>query len=227
MLNKSVSLSALALIAANSIPLIGVLFYDWDSTLILALFWIENLIVGGFNLLKMLVVVVRGKNFGDLFTCGFFVLHYGFFCSIHGLILWDILELGELNPKAYFPNMEPGFLEAFSSALVVLLRFIEMFGGIILLGIAALLLSHLVSFIENFLIRGEIFNSKVKNLMGKPYPRVFILHAGIILGALALEKLGSPVWLLVVVVLFKIIVDLIMFLDRHKEVDQQAVPKGN
>jgi len=63
--------------------------------------------------------------------------------------------------------------------------------------------------------------------MGKPYPRVFILHAGIILGALALEKLGSPVWLLVVVVLFKIIVDLIMFLDRHKEVDQQAVPKSS
>jgi len=45
--------SALALIGANLIPLIGVIFYDWDSRLVLALFWIENLIIGVFNLAKM------------------------------------------------------------------------------------------------------------------------------------------------------------------------------
>jgi len=99
----------------------------------------------------------------------------------------------------------------------VLLSFIEMYGKVILIGIGALVLSHLVSFIENFLLKGEIFRETANGLMGKPYSRIVIMHVGLILGALALEKLGSPIWLLVIIVLFKIIVDLSQHLKRRKK----------
>jgi len=154
---KFFSLSKFALIAANLIPLVGVLFYGWSSTLVLALFWIENLIVGLFNVLKMLVLVLRSKRFNGLATSAFFTFHYGFFCTVHGTILWDILNLGKLDVKAVFPNLGPGLMEIFASGMVVLLGFIDMFGAVIMLGIGALLLSHLVSFIEDFILKGEIF----------------------------------------------------------------------
>ena len=42
--------SAIALIVANAIPLIGVLFFGWSLITILVLFWIENGIVGFWNI---------------------------------------------------------------------------------------------------------------------------------------------------------------------------------
>ena len=49
------TLSITALITVNLIPLIGVLFNDWDAGLILLLYWSENLVLGGYNVLKILL----------------------------------------------------------------------------------------------------------------------------------------------------------------------------
>ena len=43
-----------ALIVANAIPLFGVLFLGWNVWTILIVYWLENGIVGVFNVLKML-----------------------------------------------------------------------------------------------------------------------------------------------------------------------------
>ena len=42
-----------ALIVANLIPLVGVLFLGWSVWNILVIYWLENGIVGVFNVLKM------------------------------------------------------------------------------------------------------------------------------------------------------------------------------
>ena len=47
------NLSLLALIGANLIPLVGIFLFDWDVTFIVILYWIENLIAGFYNILKM------------------------------------------------------------------------------------------------------------------------------------------------------------------------------
>lgn len=49
------SRSALVLVLANLIPLIGVLFFDWSLLTILVLFWIENGIVGFWNIPRILL----------------------------------------------------------------------------------------------------------------------------------------------------------------------------
>ena len=45
--------AVVALIVANLIPLIGVLFFGWSVWNILIVYWLENGIVGVFNVLKM------------------------------------------------------------------------------------------------------------------------------------------------------------------------------
>ncbi|HTK44627.1 MAG TPA: DUF6498-containing protein [Patescibacteria group bacterium] len=49
------SRSAIALLIANAIPLVGVLFFGWSLLTILVLFWIENGIVGFWNVPKILL----------------------------------------------------------------------------------------------------------------------------------------------------------------------------
>src|SRR4029079_18966312 len=49
------SRSAIALVIANAIPLIGVLFFGWSLLTILVLFWVENGIVGLWNVPRILM----------------------------------------------------------------------------------------------------------------------------------------------------------------------------
>ena len=45
--------AVVALVVANAIPLIGVLFLGWNVWTILTIYWLENGVVGVFNVLKM------------------------------------------------------------------------------------------------------------------------------------------------------------------------------
>lgn len=210
------SFSLLTLIFANLVPLIGVLFYGWDASLVLALFWIENLIIGAFNLIKMLVITARAMRVNELFLSFFFVLHFGLFCSAHGLLLWDLLDLGKINASVYFGEVGFGPLELFAEGATVLLGFIELHGSVIMLGITALALSHLVSFIEHFILRGEIFTLTNRDMMARPYGQVLAMHAGLILGAIAIDKFGSTTALLAIIVALKLLLDFMQHTRRHK-----------
>lgn len=224
-MNKT-SLSLAALIVANLVPLVGVLFFGWDHILVIALFWIENLIIGGFNLVRMLGAIAvnkseRKKGFSNLFHPAFFVVHYGLFCAVHGSILWEMLDLGEL-PKTELANStwNEGFASIFIDGASVFQGFVALYSPIIWLGIVSLFLSRLVSFIENFILKGEVFEATVNKLMGRPYGQIVIMHAGIILGALAIDKWGNSLWLLLVIVGFKIVVDVATHKRQHKKADK-------
>jgi len=123
------SLSIFALIAANLVPLFGVLFYDWDAGLVLGLFWIENLIIGGFNLGKMLFVTIRNKSFESLALSLFFVLHFGIFCSAHGALLWDLLGYGDIEPQKFLALKNLGPLTLFLDGATVFFGFLEKHGS--------------------------------------------------------------------------------------------------
>jgi hypothetical protein len=47
--------SAIALVIANAIPLLGVLFFGWSLLTILVLFWLENGIVGLWNVPRIIL----------------------------------------------------------------------------------------------------------------------------------------------------------------------------
>jgi len=46
--------SAIFLILANVVPIFGVLYWGWDATAILVLYWLESVIMGLLNVPKIL-----------------------------------------------------------------------------------------------------------------------------------------------------------------------------
>ena len=77
------------LVAANLVPLAGVLFFGWSTFATLLLFWVENVIVGGFNVLRMLWAQPDNPLIwvAKAGTIPFFIIHYGLFTTVHGVFV--------------------------------------------------------------------------------------------------------------------------------------------
>ena len=52
--------SVFALIAANVLPIVGVLLWGWDAGALVFLYWTENVVIGFYNILKM--AIARGRD---------------------------------------------------------------------------------------------------------------------------------------------------------------------
>ncbi len=83
--------SAAALVLANLVPLAGVLWWGWDLFAVLTLYWAENVVVGAWNVVKMLLARSKGLA-GKLFLTAFFAVHYGLFTLGHGLFLFLLFQ---------------------------------------------------------------------------------------------------------------------------------------
>jgi hypothetical protein len=112
--------SVWALIAANLVPLGGVLFAGWSAFEVVFLYWLENLIIGFFNLGKIITVGAIGAPAGGelpgrspvaarlinmagaCFFAGFFLFHYGIFTSVHGIFVVTLLapDIRESMPRS-------------------------------------------------------------------------------------------------------------------------------
>lgn len=204
-----------ALIASNVLPLFGALFLGWTPMLILGLYWAENVVIGLINALKMLTCTGHGgdsaKSDGGspstdaagapfpwparLFLTGFFLVHYGIFTFVHGMFVLFLGEAAEQSGSGAY-----GSLADHSPWLI----------GLSLLVMAG---SHLYSFVADFLLEGLGRDADVAQIMFLPYPRMVVLHVTIIFGAMALMALGSPVFLVAILVVLKTILDL--WLEGH------------
>jgi len=82
--------TAVVLIAANLVPLAGVLFFGWSVFATLLLFWVENVIVGVFNILRMLTAA-PDQLFGGIHTRGFPT----------AAMFWDAVRGAGIAPAAW------------------------------------------------------------------------------------------------------------------------------
>jgi len=190
-----------ALVVANLIPLAGVLFLGWSVWQILIIYWLENGIVGFYNVLKMAAVPGLGK----LGIIPFFILHYGMFWVVHGVFVWFALPMiwEQMGGATGGPS-----LVACLWALPVLV------------------LSHGASFVYNWWLGGERYTSSPAREMGAPYGRVVILHVTIVLGAFLVAFLGSPIWALVLLVGLKTVADLAAHLAERRRAGFRARAEG-
>ena len=205
--------AVVALVAANLVPLAGVLFLGWSVWTILTLYWLENGIVGFYNVLKMATVTGIGK----LGVIPFFIIHYGMFWLVHGVFVLTLPGLTDfaspdrdLQPIApLMPVDGPGIV--FDVAPT---------GGpdtsSIVLAAIGLFISHGVSFVFNFLRRGEQHTTTAMQLMFAPYRRVVILHLTILFGAFAVAAFGAQLIPLVILIVLKTAVDLGFHLGEHR-----------
>lgn len=200
--------SVLTLLIANILPLFGVLLLHWDVFPLLVVFWLENVIVGVFNVIKMLFASpASGRQWGaKIAAIPFFCFHYGMFTLIHGLFVFLVFG-GILNETS--EDLSPGlFAQVFNEYLLWW-------------AVLALFISHLVSFVLNYIGKGEYKQAKINALMGEPYGRVVILHITIILGAFLVAIFGAPVFALILLIALKLIVDIQAHLREHKKYEEK------
>ena len=201
-----------ALLIANAIPLIGVLFLGWNVWTILTIYWLENGVVGIFNVLKMARVEdpAGGPTSGAVKATmiPFFLMHYGMFWVVHGIFVLILPQF-----QAFGGNgVEPGGAAPFLSDPIALF---------IVLG--GLFISHGVSYRLNYIGRGEYKRTTVARQMAAPYGRLAVLHITIILGGMAIAFTGASVAAVVVLVMLKTALDLGLHLAEHR--DDGAVPR--
>jgi hypothetical protein len=196
-------ISAWILVLANLVPVAGVLFWDWNALALIALFWMENVVVGLFFVLRMLCVdpVDLPLWAAKLFMVPFFCFHYGMFTAIHGLFVFMLFGDG---------NYGAGGVERVPASAA---RLATDYG--LWLPIGVLVASHLFSFLWNYLYRGEYRSAQLTGLMAKPYHRVVVLHVAIIIGGIGVAALGSPVWALLVLLAMKVGLDLKAHVKEH------------
>jgi len=188
----------IALLAANALPLVGVLFFGWDAFSIVLLYWSENVVVGFYNVLKMAFVKVDHpiEHIGKLFMIPFFTIHYGMFTFVHGVFVMALFGRDSRGfPSPFQVNLSPSMYLAF----------------------ACLFISHGISFINNYFYKGERNRTNLGKLMGQPYGRIVVLHIAILFGAFLTMALGSPVGILLILVLLKTVIDVKLHLRERRK----------
>ena len=236
-----------ALVVANAVPLIGVLFLGWDLVTIVALYWAENGVVGVFALARILTargsilpgaqpppppapgappVIQIPASAAGCFLGGFFVLHYGIFWFVHGMFVWLFLPM-------VFSMLGGGFGGAISGGLGGGSTTGDPLGSVVLPSVAVVLAalpflfaSHGLSFALNWMLGGERDTSTAMAEMASPYTRVVVLHLTILIGAFAVALLGAPVWALVVMVGVKTAFDLGAHLAERRRAAARATGAG-
>ena len=144
-----------------------------------------------------------------LFFIPFFTFHYGLFCLVHGVFVFALLGQDELGgdfmPSGGSSVGEFGYLVKLALEA----------GG--LWAVLALVISHLFSYFSNYLAKGECRRTIVPVLMIAPYGRIVVLHLAILFGAFATILLGSSVYLLLILIVGKIMLDLKFHQRAHRK----------
>lgn len=188
--------SGLMLIAANLLPLYGVLFWDWPVFHLMALYWAENVIAGLVTVLRM----VHANPLAGVPMGAFFCFHYGMFCFVHGMFVHALFSGEHAMDRGVWALV--GILLTTPSLLAA---------------VALMLASHGWSFVAHTLLAprdGALDN--VRRIMMRPYGRMVVLHVTILGGGFLSASLGSPAAVLVPLIVFKIVADL--FLHRRANV---------
>ena len=208
---KSPSVIVLAL--ANLIPLGGVLFFGWQVFPIMFLFWFENVVVGGFNVLKMILARGAGSQAGvKLFLVPFFIVHYGIFTAVHGAFVFVLFGADFRGSKDALPDFY----------LVRDLVTQQHLGWAVL----GLMVSRGFSFVTNYVLNGAYRTAIAPVLMIQPYGRVIVLHVAILGGGFLVMLMGAPAAGLALLVLLKIGLDVLAHAKQHMLDGKVPPPTG-
>jgi hypothetical protein len=242
--------SAIALIAANMLPLLGVIFLGWDAFSIVVLYWFENVVIGAINVLKMITcspseTAIDWSKFGSPEKIAEIKKHLE---GQEGAV--EKVKLFHHGAKFFlvpFFAFHYGFFCFVHGIFVFALFGHDDFGGgfgpfgplgnlftvfreqRLWWAAAALAASHLYSFFVNYLGRGEYKRVFVVWLMFQPYARVVVLHVAILFGGFVAMMLGSNVGVLAILVIGKTVLDLhFHLLERLRDaaVSKKTMPQG-
>jgi hypothetical protein len=188
------------LLLANVVPLVMVFAEAWSVAEIMLTYWLENVVIGVLNLIRIALCQNPKGVIQKLFVMGFFTFHYGMFTMAHGAILFSLLVDDQLN-IGFGPKMVFEIVNTLHLWLPLL----------------ALFVSHGFSLIWHYLRQGEYKRLNIATLMMRPYGRVVLLHIVALVGGLVVSKLGAPVFALILLIALKTFVDAKIHLRVHRD----------
>lgn len=188
--------SAIALVIANCVPLVGVLLFGWDLGDLMVLYWFESGVIAFYTVLKIAIV---GK-LAAVVAAPFFIGHFGGFMTGHFLLIYALFLRGNAG---WTPGAGAELYAIFAP---------------IWTSIAALFISHGVSFVTNFIGEREYEGATVSALMHSPYQRVIVMHLTLIFGGWIILLMGLPTAALVVLLALKTSFDLQAHRREHASV---------
>lgn len=187
--------------------------------------WVSVSVLLVANLLPLFGVWVFGW---DLFAL---LLAYWLESGVVGI--YTVLKLVRVRQPSP-PYILPFFMVHFSLFMLVHLIFLVQFIGPsrsvpwqwLAITAAGLMVSHGVSYVQNFVGRREYEAYTAQQLMLIPYPRIVVMHLTLFIGGLATLALGAPTLALLVLVAVKIMLDIRAHVNEHQPHSQGARLNG-
>lgn len=187
-------------VAAAVIVAYGVLVLGWSVFVVIALFWFENVVIGVFNVAKMLISGARTGHTGNMIAAlalsVFFTIHYGMFTVAHGVFVVGLFGQSELGSSQ-------GLFAPLGRMLGYLLA--DRDGWLAAAGITAL---QAAAFLR-WLIATRAQPVLLPALMFAPYGRIVILHVTIIVSGILVGMMKLPVLGALLLVALKLAFDIV------------------
>lgn len=207
----------LGLILINIFPLIGVLFWQWSPLNIVLFYWAENIVIGIYVIARILSPSPDAVNKKQetlpqkIFLGVFFIIHYGMFCSAHGLFIFSFFSDNSIDTNGDLFTVIPQGLQWFiQNGLAWTL--------------ISLVIAHAIYYLSDLLQR-NIETSSTE--MGKPYKRIMVLHVAIILGAFfATQFEGGAMPVMLLIIALRIGMDIHFFKKDQKQAIKKAAQKN-
>jgi len=194
------------LVLANLIPLFGVLFFGWDASTILFLYWCENIVIGIYNFKKIKKAqgkptpkdtieltgyMSNNKSAADVksktLLALFFAIHYGMFTFVHGIFVLILFGIPDISSRSFF------------------------------LALTSLFISHGISYYQNFIGNKEYMQASPQRIFIQPYRRVIIMHLTILASGFFIHRVGEPLVGLIILIIIKIFIDIYTHTHEHKK----------
>jgi hypothetical protein len=199
---------SLVSLAVDLMPVIAVFAFGWGATPLVALYWLENLVIGAFTILRMIGTALASlvSLAMTLFIVPFFFFHYGMFCFVHGIFI-----------RAFAPGEDDGAFEPVSLIQWALGTAPEMFWFL-----AAIIVVSALYYAFDFLWRGEYKASNPQQEMFSPYGRIVTLHIAILLGAGVAFSLNEPLAGVLLLIFIRVVFGMFQTVHRRRKRDARV-----
>lgn len=191
------ALSSAALLLANLFPIYGILYLHWDAYYLLWLYWFESVIVGVYTILKIVFL----EKWASIISVFYFILVYGAFLFVHFILIAVIMGYAAEHPFFGDPRILP-------TNFVELLK--PLYQGII-----ALFLSHGISFILYFFIKGEKEVLVPTESIKQAFERVLVMQVAALILFCIFFIISFPSIFYILVVLVKFFFDIKAHYNQH------------
>lgn len=210
--------SEIILIVTNCVPILGVLFFDWTLFSLLMSYWLETGVIGIFIFLKS-QYLYRKSRFTPFIVSAFAILNM---CSAFMFAHF----IGIMSLYSVLPGGD-GWTG---------INLLKQSYDILAISLVSLLINYTYSFYYNFIGRNEyeiILKTALeekdkrkgtktgKLIVGGLMTRIVLIQLVVIIGGVILAATKTTIYLSIIFILVKIIIDLILHRKRHSLLKSQ------